>query len=156
MSDQLRPSRPHGAGPRRLVAPVGVLAAVLAAFAVVATVDPHEPGHYPVCPLLRYTGLLCPGCGGLRSAHSFAHGDLAAAFGCNALAVLGYVAFAVLWCGWLLRRVGPLRGARRAPRRPPGPAVRLPGRRSTWWALGLLVVVFTLVRNLPHGAALAP
>ena len=53
--------------PSRLAAPAGVLAAVAAAFAYVGTVDPNEPGHYPVCPLLRFTGLYCPGCGGLRS-----------------------------------------------------------------------------------------
>ena len=55
--------------------PAGVLAAVAGAFAYVGTVDPNEPGHYPVCPLLRLTGVYCPGCGGLRSAYAFVHGD---------------------------------------------------------------------------------
>ncbi len=32
----------------------------MAAFAYVGTVDPNAPGHYPVCPLLHYTGLYCP------------------------------------------------------------------------------------------------
>ncbi len=100
MSEQLRPVSEHGlrgAPPRRLLAPLAVLASVVTAFAGVAAVDPYEPGRYPACPMLQYTDVLCPGCGGLRSAHSVAHGDLAAALGANALAVAGYVAFATLW-----------------------------------------------------------
>ena len=73
-----------GSVPRRLAVPAGVLAAVVGAFAYVAVVDPNEPGHYPACPLLQYTGVYCPGCGGLRSAHAFVHGDFAAALRANA------------------------------------------------------------------------
>src|SRR3954454_6715325 len=75
----------------RLAVPAGLLAAVAGAFAYVGTVDPNHPGHYPVCPLYRLTGIYCPGCGGLRSAHSFIHGDLLAALQDNALAVAGYL-----------------------------------------------------------------
>ncbi|MGW5120324.1 DUF2752 domain-containing protein, partial [Streptomyces noursei] len=68
MSDPVVPLGPDGSRParplRRLAAPVGTLAAVTAAFAWVGAVDPNEPGHYPVCPLLHLTGLLCPACGG--------------------------------------------------------------------------------------------
>lgn len=124
-------------------APLGVLAAVAGAFAYVGTVDPNQPGHYPVCPLLWATGLYCPGCGGLRSAHAVAHGDLGAALGANALAVAGYGLFAMLWTLWLVRS---LRGR---PLAVAPPAV-------VWWALGGLVALFTVVRNLPFGAALAP
>ncbi len=100
-----RPLSPHAVPGRaaRLAAPAALLAAVTAAFAYVAAVDPNEPGHYPVCPLLHLTGLYCPGCGGLRSAHAVAHGDLAAALQANAPAVLGYAAFAVLWTVWVVR-----------------------------------------------------
>ena len=97
----MTPSRPDAAWP----SPAGVLAAVVAAFAYVGTVDPNEPGHYPVCPLLRFTGLYCPGCGGLRSAHAFVHGDLAAALGANALAVVGYGVFAAVWTVWAVRAI---------------------------------------------------
>ncbi|MFI9765528.1 DUF2752 domain-containing protein [Streptomyces sp. NPDC052415] len=127
----------------RLAVPGGVLAAVVGAFAYVAAVDPHEPGHYPACPLLQLTGLYCPGCGGLRSAHAFAHGDLAAALQNNAVAVLGYLAFAALWTVWVVR------AARGRPLRlDPGP-VHL-------WTLGALLLVFTVVRNLPFGGWLHP
>jgi hypothetical protein len=124
-------------------APLGVLAGVAAAFAYVGTVDPNTPGHYPVCPLLHYTGLYCPGCGGLRSAYAVVHGEFGTALGLNALAVVGYGLFAVLWTVWLVRAV---RG------RPF--AVRL--RPAHWWAVGVVVLAFTVVRNLPFGSTLAP
>ncbi|MEV7191670.1 DUF2752 domain-containing protein [Streptomyces sp. NPDC093510] len=127
----------------RLLVPAGVLASVAGAFAYVGAVDPNEPGHYPACPLLRLTGIYCPGCGGLRSAHAFVHGDFGAALGANALAVAGYVLFAVLWAVWVIRTV---RG--RPSRIELGP-VQL-------WSFGALVTVFTVVRNLPFGSWLHP
>ncbi|URM91741.1 DUF2752 domain-containing protein [Streptomyces sp. MRC013] len=133
------PRPPH----RRLLPPLGTLAAAAAAFAYVGAVDPNEPGHYPACPLLRYTGLYCPGCGGLRSAHAFAHGDLAAALGANAMAVAGYAAFAVFMMLWLVR------AARGVP-------LRLDPSPPLLWLLGGVWAVFTVVRNLPFGSALAP
>ncbi|MGW2201891.1 DUF2752 domain-containing protein [Streptomyces sp. NPDC001774] len=142
------PPAPVRSGPpthvvRRLGVPLGVLGGVAAAFAYVGAVDPNEPGHYPVCPLLRFTGLYCPGCGGLRSAHAFVHGDLAAAFGANALAVAGYGLFALVMALWLIRAVR-------------GVPMRI-GVTPAWgWATGALLALFTLVRNLPFGSALAP
>lgn len=117
---------------------------VAGAFAVVGVVDPNEPGHYPLCPFLRWTGLLCPGCGGLRGAHALAHGDLAGAAGANLLLVAGCTLFAAVWTVWLTR----------AARGRPGPSATL--RPGHWWALGALVALFTVVRNLPFGAVLAP
>nr|WP_030385536.1 DUF2752 domain-containing protein [Streptomyces sp. NRRL S-241] len=129
---------------RRLAVPALYLAGVAGAFAYVGAVDPNEPGHYPVCPLFRLTGVLCPGCGGLRSAHAFAHGDLVAAFGANALAVVGYFVFAGFMALWLVRA---FRG---------GPTPRIVLRPRYWWALGALALVFVIVRNLSFGSALAP
>lgn len=137
------PQPPARSLARRLLAPVGTLAGVAAAFAYVGTVDPNEPGHYPVCPLLRFTGVYCPGCGGLRSAHAFVHGDLPAALGSNALAVVGYGIFAVVMAVWLVRAV---RGA----------PMRLAVSPYLWWGIGAVLALFTLVRNLPFGSALAP
>ncbi|MDX3450448.1 DUF2752 domain-containing protein [Streptomyces sp. ME02-8801-2C] len=132
-----------GAVAGRVALPGGVLAAVAGAFAYVGTVDPNEPGHYPVCPLLRLTGVYCPGCGGLRSAYAFVHGDWATALGANALAVAGYLAFAVLWTVWVVR------AARGRPMRIDLGPVQL-------WSLGALLLVFTVVRNLPFGGWLHP
>ncbi|MFF9014091.1 DUF2752 domain-containing protein [Streptomyces sp. NPDC014870] len=133
-------ARPVG---RRLLAPVATLAGVAAAFAYVGAVDPNEPGHYPVCPLLRFTGLYCPGCGGLRSAHAFVHGEFATAFGANALAVVGYGLFAVVMAVWLIRAVR-------------GVPMRVAISPAWWWGIGAVLALFTVIRNLPFGSALAP
>jgi hypothetical protein len=123
-----------------------VLAAVVAAFGYVGAVDPHQPGHYPVCPLFRLTGLYCPGCGGLRSAHAVAHGELLRALGDNALVVVCGGVFCAGWAVWCGRALG---------WRWPGPG--RPGWRA-WhgWAAGGAVLVFTVVRNFPFGGLLAP
>ncbi|MFF4105473.1 DUF2752 domain-containing protein [Streptomyces sp. NPDC001903] len=138
------PVPPAQSRPRRLASPGLTLAAAGLAFAYVGTVDPNEPGHYPVCPLFRLTGILCPGCGGLRSAHAFAQGDLITALGANALAVVAYFVFAGFMILWLVRAY---RG---------GPTPRFALRRPHWWAIGVLAAVFVVVRNLPFGAVLAP
>jgi hypothetical protein len=147
------PEGPPGPGPgrrtgaagyaARVAVPAGVLAAVAGAFAYVGTVDPNEPGHYPACPLLRLTGLYCPGCGGLRAAHAFVHGDLATALTDNAVAVLGFLGFAVLWTVWVVR------AARALP-------IRIELGPVPLWSFGAFVLVFTVVRNLPFGGWLHP
>ncbi|MFF5568607.1 DUF2752 domain-containing protein [Streptomyces sp. NPDC012623] len=137
-----RARRAPGA-PRGLLPPLATLAAIGAAFTYVGLVDPNESGHYPVCPLYALTGLYCPGCGGLRSAHAVAHGDLVTALGANAVAVAGYAVFAVGWLVWLVR-------ARK------GLPAPLPRRPVHWWAIGAVFLVFTVVRNLPFGSWLAP
>jgi hypothetical protein len=116
---------------------------VVAAFCYVGAVDPNEPGHYPVCPLLHYTGVYCPGCGGLRSAHAIAHGDLITALGANALAVAVYAAFAAAWTIWLVRAVR-------------GRPLELRLSPAHWWSLATLALLFTVVRNSPLGAGLVP
>jgi hypothetical protein len=128
---------------RRLLAPLGSLAAVAGAFTYVGLVDPNRPGHYPVCPLYALTGVYCPACGGLRCAHAVAHGDLGAALGDNALAVVGFALALAAWVTWTVL------AARGLP-------WRLRIAPGWWWTLGVLVVAFTVVRNLPFGAALAP
>ncbi|WP_155055334.1 DUF2752 domain-containing protein [Streptomyces blattellae] len=145
--DSWKATPPAGTGPGhvlgRLAVPVGMLAAVAGAFAYVGTVDPNEPGHYPACPLQHFTGIYCPGCGGLRSAHAVAHGDFLAALQDNAVAVVGYALFAVVWTVWVVR------AARGRPFR-----IELgPAHLRT---IGALALVFTVVRNLPFGGWLHP
>lgn len=132
---------------RRLTVPAATLAGVAAAFAYVGAVNPNHPGHYPVCPFFALTGLYCPACGGLRSAYAVVHGQFGAALHDNVLAVAGYAACAVLWVLWAVREA---RG------RPPAAARRPRATAATWWVLGAVLIVFTVVRNLPFGAALAP
>lgn len=118
---------------------LAALAGALVAFGYVGAVDPHEAGHYPACPVLRYTGLLCPGCGGLRGVHALVHGDLAGALAANAVVVLTVALLAGSWAVWFAR-----------------PRLRYQVPRTALWSAAALVVIFTVVRNLPMGAALTP
>jgi hypothetical protein len=132
-----------GARALRLTGPLAALAATAGAFAYVAVVDPGQPGHYPVCPVLAATGYYCPGCGGLRAAHALARGQLGAALRDNALGVAGMAAFAVFLALWLTREA---RGRPFTPNVPP----------RALWAAGALITLFTLLRNTPFGTWLAP
>lgn len=127
----------------RLAAPAGVLVAGAAAVATVALLDPYQQGHYPTCPSLMLTGLYCPGCGTLRMLHSLTEGDVAAAAAMNPLALLLLPALAAFWGAWVWRR------ATGRPRGTPLPA---------WpaWVLLAAVAVFTVGRNVPGAAWLAP
>lgn len=74
----------------------GMVCATLAA-AVVFAFDPTRVSLFPPCPLHQYTGLWCPGCGTTRAMHQLLHGNVAAAFRFNPLAisllpVIGYLA----------------------------------------------------------------
>jgi len=137
------------AGPRptgrlaALAGPASSLAAGAAVLALVALVDPNEPGHYPTCPFLALTGHWCPGCGTLRSMHAVTQGDVADAAGFNLLALASLPVLAVIWLRWARRS---WLGAPRARELP-----------TKWlWVLVVLAVGFGVVRNLPFGAALAP
>ncbi len=127
---------------RRMVGPVSTIGGLAAATLFIAVVDPNQPGHYPVCPTKALFGLDCPGCGGLRATHDLAHGDVVSAFGHNALWVL-LVPIAVVmlgryaYQGWTGRRQQPMAAT---------------AARRSMIALVVLMVIFTVVRNLPFGA----
>ncbi|MFF5257600.1 DUF2752 domain-containing protein [Actinomadura viridis] len=129
---------------RALLGPLAVLAGAAAGAALVASVDPHEPGHYPTCPSLLLTGWYCPGCGGLRMASSLLHGDLVQAFGMNPLVVLLLPVFGYLWARWALA------AARGVPMR----SVLL--RPRVLYAFLVVLVLYWIARNLPFAQVLAP
>ena len=111
-------------------------------FAVVALValrlfDPTSSHFFPACPLYAFTGLYCPGCGSTRALHYLLHGDLYAAFAMNPLAILALPFLVYGSVSYLSLQV---RG-RYLPR------VFIPGR---WiWALGVLIVLYAVARNIP-------
>ncbi|WBB59963.1 DUF2752 domain-containing protein [Streptomyces sp. WMMC500] len=148
---------------RRLAPPLAALACAAAGFAAVGALDPNEPGRYPRCPVPAYTGLACPGCGGLRAIHALAHGEVTAALGANALVVLGAAVLAVAVLRSLLAAFRPRpASAPGAQPRPAGAAAR-PARGplpisapSPGVVLFALVAAFTLVRNLSFGSVLGP
>lgn len=117
-------------------------AVLLAALILVAAVDPHTTGRYPVCPWLAMTGTWCPGCGGLRAVHDLTHGQVAAAVGENLL-VVALVPVLALW--WLSTRFGARSGRPRMVLSTPSVLVG-----------AVVALTFAVLRNLPIGAALAP
>jgi hypothetical protein len=128
-----------GAGVRSARSTTGPFAVALGAVAgagVLLFVDPTKPGSWlPRCPFHALTGLDCPGCGGTRMAHALLHGDLAAAFGFNALLlVAGLPLLGWLWARWL-------RAARRGESTPPVP-------RAVGACVLAVAVGWTVVRNL--------
>lgn len=129
---------------QRLRGPLALVGGLAAATLLVAAVDPHEPGHYPVCPTKLLTGVDCPGCGGLRATNDLAHGDVLGALDHNALFVIA-VPFVLFFLGRAL--LDAWTGRER-------PAMS--AGRARFWVLAATagVIVFTLVRNLPFGAYL--
>jgi hypothetical protein len=123
--------------------PVLAAATVLAATGYVAAVDPSEPGHFPACPFYAVSGYYCPGCGSLRAVHALTQGDPSAALHDNLLTVLAIPVAIGAWMVWF----------RRVRARRPGQFVLAPW--LLWAGLGVMVV-FTVVRNLPGFAWLAP
>ena len=128
----------------RLRGPLLAAAGLVAATAVVAAVDPHQPGHYPLCPFRAVTGLDCPLCGSLRATHDLAHGQLALAASENLLLVLAAPLLALGWVGWVRRS---WRGGGRAPA--PTASTR------TQLLVVAVLVVFMVARNTSWGHWLA-
>jgi hypothetical protein len=116
---------------------LAVLALLAAAVGLVLfCFDPRQFHFYPVCLFHQATGLLCPGCGGLRALHQLLHGHVAAAFRFNPILVVFLPL--LLWFG--------LKYALQQARNQPGSI----GARPFWlWlALGVVLVV-SVLRNLP-------
>lgn len=106
------------------------------AVGMLAIVDPNEPGTYPVCPSLSLFGVLCPLCGGLRGMHALTQGDLVGMVSSNVFVPLVVVLGTWAWLSWMLATVG-------------GPRLRPPVLRNrTWVAIGVLALVYTVLRNL--------
>jgi hypothetical protein len=130
----------------RLAAPMAAATAGAAAVSLLAVRDPHRAGSYGSCPFLALTGRPCPLCGGLRAVADLVHGQLLAALQSNALAVAMVLSAAVIWAGWVARR---LRGqGREAPPLTSDPRL---GR-----VVAVVLVGFCLLRWMPGLAVLGP
>ncbi|MET0997420.1 MAG: DUF2752 domain-containing protein [Marmoricola sp.] len=108
--------------------------------------DPHSSGSWGFCPWAALTGYYCPGCGGLRAVNDLTNGDVVAAASSN-LVFVALVPVLVLW--WLHWTRRAWTGA---------PRQVLARRQATVLVavFAVVVVVFSVVRNLPAGSWLAP
>ncbi len=114
--------------------------------------DPHTSGSWGFCPWLVLTGSYCPGCGGLRAVNDLSNGDLVGAASSNLVFVLAIPLLALFWVGWTRRA---WRGDEAHADGRARPVAR--DRTVLWVAVfSLVMVVFTVLRNLPVGAWLAP
>jgi len=111
--------------------------------AVVAVADPFKHHLTPPCPFRALTGLWCPFCGGTRAVWAASHGDFGLMMHANAL--LPAIALLLVWT-WLAA-IGRATGWARVP---------APKGRVFNVAVVVVLVVFTVVRNLPGMGALAP
>jgi hypothetical protein len=116
--------------------------AILVSGAVLFSFNPAQNSFYPFCWFHRSTGLHCPGCGSLRALHQLLRGNVMGALQSNAVLLL-----ALPLLGWNALRV------ERARRR--GRAVVFVRAGWLWFGAGVLIV-FTILRNLPWFSWLAP
>lgn len=132
------------ATPARIAArrtPYRFAAVALSAVALDVAVDPIRT-HLPLCPMHALTGWLCPLCGSLRAVDELARGHPVAALHDNALLLVALPGLLGLWVAWVVRAGS---GGVAAGR-----------RRGASVALLVLVLAFTVVRNLPFASALRP
>lgn len=128
---------------RALVGPASVAVLAVAAGATLYLRDPRTSSYLP-CPVHAVTGLWCPGCGATRALGNVVHGDIPAALSSNVLVVLLGVIGVAIWALWVRARA---RGR------------TLTWQRPSYWMVGstaAIVVLFTVVRNIPAGSWLAP
>jgi hypothetical protein len=131
------PAHHHGPAPHAWLGPVLVAAVAAGGCAWLVWHDPYDASEPNVqCPTKLLTGLDCPLCGGLRMVRSLLGGQWAAAAHANLLLL---VAVPFLVYGWVRWLVASLTGRVWS--------VRL--GRAAWVTLLVVVVAWTVVRNLP-------
>ena len=145
--DRAGPAAAPGSPARRVRTPLLVGAGVAALTVALRFRDPHQQGTWGVCPYLATTGLSCPGCGALRAVNDLAHGDVAGALSSNLLFTLLVPVLVVVWGRWLVRS---WRGE------PARPSSSRAARVVLVAAAVVVTVAFTVLRNTPQGAWLAP
>jgi hypothetical protein len=123
--------------------PLLLLAGAAVSGLIVFLFDPARHGFYPICYLHAVTGLYCPGCGSTRAIHELLHGDVAEAARLNLLLLLCLPSS--VW--WTLRHTGAWLL---------GKPLEFSIRPLWLWTFLGVAGVFTVLRNLPGFAWLAP
>jgi hypothetical protein len=145
MRAESQPAPPKIAAPQSLAffTVVVLVAVALGSGAILFFFDPAKHGFYPICLFHSLTGLNCPGCGATRAAYQLLHGHLLNALHDNALFVLTLAALAA-------------QSARLAMKKTRNQPVEFVVSPKVLWALLVITLVFTGLRNLPAFAWLSP
>jgi len=120
-----------------------VLGLALGATTLAFLVKENVPG-LPPCPIQSTTGLICPGCGITRASRALLHGDLLGAMKMNPLGILLMPLIA-----WMMAR----EIAAWAWQKPEWRATT-GGRWGI--ALGIIVIIYGILRNVPGFEFLRP
>ncbi|MCG8151574.1 DUF2752 domain-containing protein [Pimelobacter simplex] len=127
-----------------MLPPLLVAGGITAATVALHFRDPHDQGSWGLCPSAAL-GIYCPGCGGLRAVNDLSNLRLVDAASSNLL----FLAVIPLF-GWVFWRWT----AGRWSGRPWDPDSRRLARVTG--VMIAVMVVFTVLRNTPYGAWLAP
>src|SRR5690242_2746574 len=136
MNSTLNSTPPKITSPGTRLPGIIVAATFLGMAVVVYFFNPVTHPFYPECQFHRLTGLNCPGCGMTRAVYALLHGHLPEALRDNALLVGGLFLLALRggWFAWNKHR-----GRRNGEFFP----------ATYLWALLVVALVFTVLRNLP-------
>lgn len=138
----VRHAQPETTRAGRMWWPALTIAGLGATTLALALRDPHRQGSWGLCPS-RALGLDCPGCGGLRAVNDLTHGRLVDAASSN-LYLVALIPVAVFLLGrWAY-------DAWRGVERPASPVTS-----PLLVVAGVVLVVFTVLRNVPAFAWLA-
>lgn len=114
------------------------VAGMSAATFAVGYFNPATAGFFPVCPLLKLTGIACPGCGMTRGFHALLHGDVVSALDHNLLLPAVLFFFGYLFVSLFLTFA---RGR--------GLDFKLFNQKIVW-SFFIVAIAFTVLRNLPY------
>lgn len=119
------------------ISPLAIIISVclIAAGVILFVFDPGTTQWMPQCPSHYLTDYDCPGCGTLRGVHAILHGDIAAAWHFNAALFFAVPLIIALALAPHTRVGSPLR--------------RLADSRWTPLTVLLLLIAWTILRNLP-------
>ena len=110
---------------------------------VVFYFNPVTSSFYPVCQFHRLTGWNCPSCGTTRGLYALLHGHLLTAMRDNALMMIGLVLLPARAAWWLRKQKSGGQAGAFFP--------------SSWlWPVLAVLLVFSVLRNLPAFAFLSP
>jgi hypothetical protein len=130
---------------RKLVLPGAVAGTLVSAAVALHVRDPHAQGSWGICPTKAVLGIECPGCGGLRAVNDLTNLQLVDAISSNLAFVAAIPVLAYVFARWSMGR---WRGQAWDPSER---AMNLSGL-----TLVVVLTVFTVLRNVPAGAWLAP